>query len=196
MRIKPTLGCEYNSKRVDRNGMVVLLQLFDIQGLESFRAAAPRSFFANAHGAIVVFDSNTSATASYFGALEWKKTVDYHFEQGGRGATSGGAGAPVILVANKSDVANNQKLPVVRSAAKMARCVQDNGFNSWHESSARDGKGLRTGTNQATLFDSLIDILLERDKQGFYEMSVETGDDTVDITQSTPERGCKPNCKC
>eukprot|EP00656_Telonema_subtile_P025625 TRINITY_DN2766_c0_g2_i1.p1 TRINITY_DN2766_c0_g2~~TRINITY_DN2766_c0_g2_i1.p1 ORF type:complete len:1341 (-),score=383.37 TRINITY_DN2766_c0_g2_i1:91-4113(-) len=164
---KATLGCEYTSKRVERPGVTVLLQLFDIQGLENFRKAAPRAFFANAHGCIVVFDVASKATASFFGAQEWKKTVDMHFEENHR------KGAPAILIANKSDLPNSEKNPFVRSASKMERSIAEHGFISWHNTSAKDGKMLKTAGGAVTAFDSLIDSLLLWERQGkFVELSL------------------------
>merc|ERR1711998_544064 len=73
-----TLGCEYSAKRVEREekDTTILLQIFDIQGLERYRKQAPRAFFRDAHGAVVVFDCHKDASASFYGAQEWKKTVD------------------------------------------------------------------------------------------------------------------------
>merc|ERR1712166_268777 len=178
----PTLGCEYNSKRIERPGVTVLLQLFDIQGLENFRKAAPRAFFANAHGCIVCFDSDAKRAASFYGAQEWKKTVDMHFEEGNR------KGAPAIMIANKSDLPNSEKNPFVRSAAKMERCIAENGFISWHETSARDGKGLKTANGATTAIDSLIDSLLLWDKQGKFVTSIE--EDTVALDGKNSSSGC------
>ena len=142
----------------------MLLQLFDIQGLENFRKAAPRAFFAGAHGCVVVFDCSAKAAPSFLGAQEWKKTVDRNFKEGDR------EGAPTILISNKSDTPKAEMNPFVRSEAKMERCVLENGFISWHETSAKDGKGLSTEKHakHPCAFDRLIDSLLLWDQQGKY----------------------------
>ena len=100
-------------------------------------------------------------------------------------------GAPAILIANKSDLPNNEKNPFVRSAAKMERCIAEHGFVSWHSTSAKEGSGLKTVGGATTAFDSLIDSLLLWEKQCKFVDPIE--EDTVDIGAETKESS---GCKC
>lgn len=165
MQMTQTMGCEYRAKRVERlwSGVTVLLQIFDIQGHDRYRKAAPRSFFKDAHGAVVVFDSKKDSATSFYNATDWKKTVDSFFSDFGR------PNAPCVLLANKSDVANDKKFANVRSSSKMADVVRDHGYVSWHAVSAQEGDGLHDSVTVSNAFDSLIDQMLEWDAAGKYE---------------------------
>lgn len=188
--VSATLGCEYTAKRVERpdKDTTILLQIFDIQGLERYRKQAPRAFFKGAHGAVVVFDCHKDAAESFYGAQEWKKTVDMRFEENKR------LGAPCILVANKSDYNNEEKFAFVRSPAKMERCCRDNNFISWHQTSAFDGRGLKEvqDSQQPTCFDSLVDQLLLWDEQGKFATEEGEGEGAVDLEAE----GAQPTSLC
>jgi len=182
-----TMGCEYSAKLVQlpKEDTTVLLQIFDIQGLERYRKQAPRAFFRDAHGAVVVFDCGKEAAASFYGAQDWKKTVDENFEENGR------AGAPCILVANKADLPNENKFAFVRSPAKMERCVRDNKFISWHQTSAHDGKGLKESPagDMPTALDNLVAEMIRWDDEGKYEKEAS---DALDLEEPVPEgRVCR-----
>lgn len=161
-KMATTMGCEYRAKQVERlwDGVTILLQIFDIQGHERYRKAAPRSFFKDAHGAIVVFDCGKESSGSFYNSSDWKKTVDSAF------ADYGCPEAPCILLANKSDLPNDQKFANVRSSGKMADVCRDHGYVSWHAVSAKEGEGLRDSAT--TAFDSLIDQMLAYDAEGKY----------------------------
>ena len=96
-------------------------------------------------------------------ATDWKKTVDSFFSDFGR------PNAPCVLLANKSDVANDKKFANVRSSSKMADVVRDHGYVSWHAVSAQEGDGLHDSVTVSNAFDSLIDQMLEWDAAGKYE---------------------------
>lgn len=182
--VSATLGCEYSAKRVERpdQDTTILLQIFDIQGLERYRKQAPRAFFKDAHGAVVVFDCHKDAAESFYGAQEWKQTVDERFEENKRG------GAPCILIANKSDYPPEDRFAFVRSPAKMERCCRDNNFISWHATSSFDGRGLREvqDSEQPTAFDSLVDQLLLWDEQGKFDVEQLDSVDLEDEGQQPP----------
>jgi small GTP-binding protein len=190
--ISATLGCEYTAKRVERpeKDTTVLLQIFDIQGLERYRKQAPRAFFKGAHGAVVVFDCHKDAAESFYGAQEWKKTIDTRFEENKR------LGAPCILVANKSDFVNEEKFAFVRSPAKMERCCRDNNFISWHQTSSFDGRGLKEvqDREQPTCFDSLVDQLLLWDEQGKFATESAEREGAVDLEAEGAQPA--PLCSC
>jgi len=177
--------------QVERKGRdtTILLQIFDIQGLERYRKQLPRAFFNDAHGAVVVFDCTKDAEGqcnSFYGAQDWKKTIDEQFARSKR------PGAPCILVANKSDTPNDEKYEYVRSVTKMERCCKDNNFISWHPTSAMDGRGLKEIRGKSTAFDALIDEMLEWEDTGKYIIPKDN-DDTLDIAVDSVHKG---GCKC
>jgi small GTP-binding protein len=177
-KLPSTMGCEYRAKRVERSYVTILLQIFDIQGHERYRKNAPRSFFKDAHGAIVVFDSAKEAAQTFYNTTDWKKTVDSFFADMGR------PNAPCILLANKSDLSNELKFATVRSSGAMADTCRDHGYVSWHAVSAKEGSGLKDST--MTAFDSLIDSMLEWDADGKY---AKEGDDAVVLDDDKPASG-------
>jgi len=172
-QMAPTMGVEYRVKLVERSDVTVLLQLFDIQGHERYRKNAPRSFFKDAHGAAVCFDSHKDQDGTFYHQKEWKKTVDDFFADNER------PNAPCILLANKSDIPNEMKGANVRQASRMADCVRDHGYTSWHAVSAKEGTGLSAGSNNA--FDRLIDEMLEWDAEKKY--AKEGDEDIVDLEE-------------
>jgi len=177
-----TMGCEYRAKLVERvwNGVTILLQIFDIQGHERYRKACPRSFFKDAHGAIVVFDCAKDSHQSYYNSSEWKKTCDRFFDDMGR------KDAPCILMANKSDLSNEHKFSTVRNDGMMKDTCRDHGYISWHAVSAKDGLGLRDSST--TAFDSLVDEMLKWESEGKY---AKDGEEIVDLDEhSSGSGGC------
>jgi len=129
-----------------------------------------------------VFDCHKDAAESFYGAQEWKQTVDERFEENKRG------GAPCILIANKSDYPPEDRFAFVRSPAKMERCCRDNNFISWHATSSFDGRGLREvqDSEQPTAFDSLVDQLLLWDEQGKFDVEQLDSVDLEDEGQQPP----------
>ena len=84
-----------------------------------------RVYYKEAIGAIVVFDLTRPAT--YEAAAKWKKDIDEKV------CLPDGSRIPVILVANKRDLAGVDSLPI-----SIEQYSKEHGFIGWFETSAKD----------------------------------------------------------
>jgi len=124
---KATIGVDFALKvlNVDNN-TVVRLQLWDIAGQERF-GNMTRVYYKEAVGAFIVFD--VTRTSTFEAVQKWKKDIDQKV------FLSNGEPVPVVLLANKCDLA---KEPLNKTGAQLDKYCEDNGFAGWFETSAKD----------------------------------------------------------
>ncbi|MBS7287287.1 MAG: ArgE/DapE family deacylase [Candidatus Freyarchaeota archaeon] len=94
---RPTLGADFASYKVDLDGKLVTLQLWDLGGQPSF--AHLRSFFyTEAKGGVIVFDLTNMR--SFENVEKWHDEV-----------TSICGKIPIVLVGNKHDLVDERRVP-------------------------------------------------------------------------------------
>lgn len=124
---KLTIGVDFALKTIqyDEN-TVVKLQLWDIAGQERFGQMS-RVYYKEAVGAIIVFDLNCDK--SYDNIIKWKEDIDNkvrYFDQP----------IPVILVANKFDLINDEKWEDLSESLNLL--CQKHNFIGYIATSAKD----------------------------------------------------------
>jgi len=120
-----TIGVDFAHKLVDvSEDLCIDLQLWDVSGEERF-AAATTFYYAEAVGALIVFDAARTQTLET--AATWKKDVD------AMARTAGAVPLPCVLVGNKIDVA----------AADADAFAVEHGFTAFFGTSAKEGIGVR-----------------------------------------------------
>eukprot|EP00043_Microstomoeca_roanoka_P026997 m.13270 g.13270 ORF g.13270 m.13270 type:complete len:209 (-) comp7196_c1_seq1:252-878(-) len=146
-KYKATIGVDFALKvlQVDEN-TTVRLQLWDIAGQERF-GSMTRVYYKEAVGAFVVFDITRLDT---FKAVKiWKNDIDKKV------FLADGSKIPVILLANKSDLA----VDGFKSSEDMQNFCEQEGFVKWFETSAK----LNTNIDEAV--NHLVNIILQQDME-------------------------------
>nr|CCC95899.1 unnamed protein product [Trypanosoma congolense IL3000] len=90
-----TIGVEFGSKVVELSGRKIKLQIWDTSGQERYKSVT-RSYYRGAVGCLIVYD--ITQRSSYESIPQWLNDV-HHLA---------GQDVVVMLVGNKSDVANNR----------------------------------------------------------------------------------------
>lgn len=137
-----TVGVEFKSHNITNDNEIVKLNIWDTAGQERFRSVS-KAYFRNAVGAILVFACNDSG--SFADLDSWLN--DLH--------TLSTSNAVVVLVGNKSDLAEGRQVSVAEAETFAAR----HGM-IYLETSARDG------TNVSEAFVRLAKQISERVKKG------------------------------
>jgi len=135
---KTTVGVDFHLKTIKKGDQTVRLQLWDIAGQERF-GSMTRIYYKDAIGAFVVFDISRPSTLDT--VRRWKQDLDQKVN-----IREGEESIPVILLANKIDMGNNNK-----SRDEMDQLTKELGFIAWFETSAKLDKNI----------DSSVDFLLE-----------------------------------
>lgn len=108
---------------------VVTFNLFDTAGQEKYRSLT-RHFFRGAHGVVLVYDVTNSD--SFASVESWINDIGAQ-----TGEADGGVAPHVILVGNKTDLANERAV----SSATGRACAEANGF-CFMETSAQSGRNV------------------------------------------------------
>ncbi|XP_041654565.1 ras-related protein Rab-7L1-like isoform X2 [Cheilinus undulatus] len=106
----------------------VRLQLWDIAGQERF-ISMTRIYYKGALGCVVMFDVTSSS--SFLNCRHWKQDLD------NKAMLPNGHSIPCILLANKCDLSQR-----VVSAESIDSFSKSNGFLTWMETSAKEGKNI------------------------------------------------------
>ena len=101
-----------------------------------------RVYYKEALGAIVVFDLSRPAT--YDAVVKWKRDIDEKV------SLPDGTKIPVILLANKKDLASISSLPV-----PIDQFAKDHGFTAWFETSAKENHNIEEACR--TLVQKILD---------------------------------------
>ena len=127
---KLTIGVDFLTKDIElENDQIARLTLWDVGGQDQFKGLRP-SFYANAHGAMLVFDLSRDNTLP--DAKTW--LIDM-FKYAGR--------IPFVFIGNKSDL----KSTVEDNAAKTL--AEENG-GIYIKTSAKTGKNVLTAFMELT----------------------------------------------
>jgi Ras-related protein Rab-1A len=111
------------------SGEVVTFNIFDTAGQEKYRSLT-RNFFRGAHGVVLVYDVTN---ADSFAAVEsWIADIRSQL-----GVEQESGGVRVILVGNKTDLANERAISTTQGRA----CAESNAF-CFMETSAQSGRNV------------------------------------------------------
>ena len=146
--MKMTIGCQFHTQILERQGRNLNLVMWDLGGQDQFRWFQDR-FFKGANGAIVVFDVHRLESISQ--VEDWVQLT--------RNNTSNNI--PIVLLGNKCDLFNGYgKYENVREIA--TSLVEDLELNCYITTSAKND------INVAKTFDYITNLLLQRDAQKNY----------------------------
>jgi len=154
---KSTIGVDFALKVLQWDAATtVRLQLWDIAGQERF-GNMTRVYYKEAVGALVVFD--VTRTSTFEAVKKWKADIDAKVHlpgAGGGGKDDGPAGSPipVVLMANKIDLAGPDGWG--RSKEELDAFCREHGFVAAFESSAKDDVSIDAAANK------LVATILER----------------------------------
>lgn len=115
-----TIGVDFKVLTFERNGKVVKLQLWDTAGQERFRTIT-HSYYRGAHGIILVYDVTNAET--FDNIASWMNDVHKFSVEG----------APLVLVANKTDLVGKRVVPR-EAGEQLAEKLQC----KYYETSARE----------------------------------------------------------
>lgn len=122
-----TIGVEFGAKVVDLLGRRVKLQIWDTAGQERYKSVT-RSYYRGAIGCLIVYDITNRA--SYEHVPQWLNDV----------RQLAGKNVVVMLIGNKSDLANSDKRVVTHNEASLY--AQENNLMHF-ETSAATGELVR-----------------------------------------------------
>ncbi len=138
-----TIGVDFHVKKIDVNGKLVLLQIWDFAGEKRFRFLLP-SYVLGASGGIFMYDITRYSSLKNF--PEWI-TI---FKKGFIGAKD--KPLPIIMVGGKLDLSFKRAVPT-NEAFDLAK---SNKLYGYIECSAKDGR------NIDDIFTEIAKLMLQR----------------------------------
>ncbi|TES97898.1 MAG: GTP-binding protein [Promethearchaeota archaeon] len=138
-----TIGVDFHVKKVEVDGKIVLLQIWDFAGEKRFRFLLP-SYILGASGGIFMFDITRYSSLKNF--PEWIKI----FKNGFIGAKD--KPLPVIMVGGKLDLSFKRAVPT-KEAFDLAKT---NKLYGYIECSAKDGRNIED------IFTEIAKLMLKR----------------------------------
>lgn len=93
-----TLGIDFRKKTLEREDIIVKMQLWDTAGQERFRCSIPKDFYKNANGILILYD--ITSRESFSNVKNWIENID----------DSSKKSMGMILVGNKSDRLDSRKV--------------------------------------------------------------------------------------
>jgi len=138
-----TIGVDFHVKKIDVNGKLVLLQIWDFAGEKRFRFLLP-SYVLGASGGIFMYDITRYSSLKNF--PEWISI----FKKGFVGAKD--KPLPIIMVGGKLDLSFKRTVPT-NEAFDLAK---SNKLYGYIECSAKDGR------NIDDIFTEIAKLMLQR----------------------------------
>jgi len=138
-----TIGVDFHVKKIDVNGKLVLLQIWDFAGEKRFRFLLP-SYVLGASGGIFMYDITRYSSLKNF--PEWINI----FKKGFAGAKD--KPLPIIMVGGKLDLSFKRAVPT-NEAFDLAK---SNKLYGYIECSAKDGR------NIDDIFTEIAKLMLQR----------------------------------
>jgi len=138
-----TIGVDFHVKKVEVDGKIVLLQIWDFAGEKRFRFLLP-SYILGASGGVFMYDITRYSSLKNF--PEWIKI----FKNGFIGAKD--KPLPVIMVGGKLDLSFKRAVPT-KEAFDLAKT---NKLYGYIECSAKDGRNIED------IFTEIAKLMLKR----------------------------------
>ena len=138
-----TIGVDFHVKKIEVNGKIVLLQIWDFAGEKRFRFLLP-SYILGASGGIFMYDITRYSSLKNF--PEWIKI----FKNGFIGAKD--KPLPIIMVGGKLDLSFKRAVPT-KEAFDLAKT---NKLFGYIECSAKDGRNIED------IFTEIAKLMLQR----------------------------------
>ena len=138
-----TIGVDFHVKKVEVDGKIVLLQIWDFAGEKRFRFLLP-SYILGASGGIFMYDITRYSSLKNF--PEWIKI----FKNGFIGAKD--KPLPIIMVGGKLDLSFKRAVPT-KEAFDLAKT---NKLFGYIECSAKDGRNIED------IFTEIAKLMLKR----------------------------------
>ena len=133
-----TIGVDFHVKTINLHGKIIKLQIWDVGGEERFRFLLP-TYCLGANAAFLLYDVTRLHTLDNI--PEWISIVRQK-----------AGGIPIVLVGSKIDLNTQRKI----SRDFGIQIAERNNLSGFTEVSAK------TGQNVDQLFESVIEILIER----------------------------------
>jgi len=141
MHYKSTIGVDFALKVLNWDPYTtVRIQLWDIAGQERF-GNMTRVYYKEAVGAMVVFD--VTRVSTFEAVQKWKNDIDSKVTLPGSTPGSDPRPIPVVLLANKIDLAKDE---FAQSREQMDKFCKEHGFVGWFETSAKDNLNIDKAT--------------------------------------------------
>ena len=138
-----TIGVDFHVKKVEVDGKIVLLQIWDFAGEKRFRFLLP-SYILGASGGVFMYDITRYSSLKNF--PEWIKI----FKNGFIGAKD--KPLPIIMVGGKLDLSFKRAVPT-KEAFDLAKT---NKLYGYIECSAKDGRNIED------IFTEIAKLMLKR----------------------------------
>ena len=138
-----TIGVDFHVKKIEVNGKIVLLQIWDFAGEKRFRFLLP-SYILGASGGIFMYDITRYSSLKNF--PEWINI----FKNGFIGAKD--KPLPIIMVGGKLDLSFKRAVPT-KEAFDLAKT---NKLFGYIECSAKDGRNIED------IFTEIAKLMLQR----------------------------------
>jgi small GTP-binding protein len=161
---QPTLGVEFLTKIIQTSAHRIQLQLWDTAGQELFRSVTS-GYYRGSAGAIVVFD--LTSRDSFESVGRWIQ--DIHEVARGDVVT--------VLVGNKSDLADQRKVPIEDAEAY----AREHNL-AYLETSARTGAGI------SKVFETVVEPIEKNVEAGLYKVNPQG--ENPEPQQASDSGGC------
>jgi len=155
---KATIGVDFALKTVRVDQEILNVQLWDIAGQERF-IGLTSAYYKHAVAALVVFDITNEK--SLLNAVSWKADVDKKV------FLPNGESIPVVLLANKWDLIQEDESARVLSDAHLEVFCRKHSFVGWFSTSAKTGLNIKKGMN--FMISKVVENKREMAKSGLYD---------------------------
>ena len=134
---KATIGADFLSKEIIKDGKSIIIQIWDTAGQEKFQSVQS-VFYKGADACMIVFD--LTSLKSFEALDKWKSEFISH-------TCSNVTNFPFVLIGNKSDLDDDRKITETQARSWCAK----NGNISYYETSAK------TSSHVVEAFEDLTD---------------------------------------
>lgn len=166
-----TIGVEFGAKVVQLLGKKVKLQIWDTAGQERYKSVT-RSYYRGAVGCLIVYD--ITSRSSFEHVAQWLHDVQQ----------LAGKDVVVMLIGNKSDLANSEKRSVTHNEASLF--AQDHGLMHFETSAA-------TGELVSDAFLKVAKVALSRSDG---EPAAAESSKTVSLGEDQERSEVSPSSRC
>ena len=171
---KATIVSAFGIKNYENNNHLYRIQLWDIGGQDR-SPSLTRVFAKDSFGCIVINDVNNEKCLEE--TLRWKDTVYNESE------FIDGEKLPFLLIQNKIDLVNNEKLEEIKEKSK--NIAEENNFIGYFLTSAKNNIGIDEAMN--FIIENIIQRLEKYSTEGNYVFEDTQRHDTIQLDDSETE---------